>query len=586
MTSASTGAAVDTWGKAVKRLSGRPMFPPANAAGEPPTPRLGTPENDTRYFPTTTKMNSKRQSKSTRFHFLKAGAPPSFGALLAIGCLSVAALFGLQYEKTLSLLDEGYLWYGAQRTALGEVPLKDFMSYDPGRYYLSAAYLVLVGDRGIVPLRVVLALVQAAGLVAALSILAKAFKQREPILLFFAMAVILTWMVPRHKMFDISTSIALIAALSWLIEQPSPRRYFVSGVVVGLAAIIGRNHGFYGAISFGMALVLRAVADRDFHSVRIHAVAWIMGLAAGYSPILIMIAIVPNFSKAFWHSIQFLFQQKATNIPLPVPWPWQAFTGSTGVLDMTEKFLIGIFFLSLLVSAVVAPAGILRNGATAITTKPQLAASSLLVLPYAHFAFSRADVAHLAQGIFPMLIVAFILLQSTSLLTKWILAVALLAASLLATSSLHPVWQCRAASQCVPTQVSGTRLFLQKGTAKDVQTISDLAEHYAPDAGAILATPFLPGAYSLLERKSPVWEIYALFPRSPEFELQEIERIRQTWPHLVIINKTGPGGQERAFSKTHPLTQKFIEDHYEYLPQFSDTKFLVYTRESPQLGKR
>lgn len=531
-------------------------------------------------------MNSKPQSKSTRFHFLKAGARPSFWILLLIACLSVAALFGLQYEKTLNLMDEGYLWYGAQRTALGEVPLRDFMSYDSGRYYLSAAYMVLVGDRGIVPLRVVLALVQAAGLVTALSVLAKAFKQREPIFLVLAMAVILTWMVPRHKMFDISTAIALIAALSWLLEKPSSRRWFVSGVVVGLAAMIGRNHGIYGAISFAMALILCAVADRDFSRARVHAVAWVMGLVAGYSPVLITMAIVPGFAEAFWHSIQFLFQQKATNIPIPVPWPWQAFAGSTGVLDMTEKFLIGVFFLSLLMSAVVAPAGILRNGATAITTKPQLAASSLLVLPYTHFAFSRADVAHLAQGIFPMLIVAFILLQSTSLLTKWIMAVALLAASLLATSSLHPVWQCRAASQCVPTQVSGTRLLLPKGTAKDVQTISDLAEHYAPDAGAILATPFLPGAYAFLERKSPVWEIYALFPHSPEFELQEIERIRRTWPHLVIINKTGPGGQERAFSKTHPLTQKFIENHYEYRPQLSDAKFRVYTRESPQSGKK
>ena len=529
-------------------------------------------------------MNSKRQSKSTRIHFAKSDWPPSFWTLLAIACLPVAALFGLQYDKTLNLMDEGYLWYGAQRTALGEVPLKDFMSYDPGRYYLSAAYMVLVGDRGIVPLRVVLALVQAAGLVTALSVLAKTFKQREPILLVLAMAVILTWMVPRHKMFDISTSIALIAALSWVLEQPSSRRYFVGGALVSLAAIIGRNHGFYGAISFAMALTLCTVADRDFGRARAHAVAWVMGLVAGYSPVLIMMAIVPGFAEAFWHSIQFLFQQKATNIPIPVPWPWQAFAGSTGTLDMTQRFLIGVFFLFLLMSAVVAPASILRNGATAITTKPQLAASSLLVLPYAHFAFSRADLAHLAQGIFPMLIAALILLQSARPLTKWILAVALLAVSLFVTSSLHPAWQCRAASQCVPMQLSGTRLLLPKQTAKDVQTILDLAERHAPDAGAILATPFLPAVYALLERKSPVWEIYALFPRSPEFELREIERLRQTGPHLIIMNKTGPSVQERAFSKTHPLTQKFIEDHYEHLPQLFD-KFLVYTSKLPQSGK-
>ena len=158
----------------------------------------------------------------------------------------------------------------------------------------------------------------------------------------------------QYKSFDLTASIALVAALAYLVERPSARRYFLAGVVIGLVAILGRNHGIYGLIGgLGVIgyLILCNRAGGTFYSILIW---WIAGVFVGYIPMLLALALVPGWAAAFWDGIRFLFEIKSTNISPPIPWPslkpivgLLPFTVSNPTAVVLIGNVVGLFFIAL-----------------------------------------------------------------------------------------------------------------------------------------------------------------------------------------------------------------------------------------------
>jgi hypothetical protein len=489
-------------------------------------------------------------------------APISRVLLLAV--VTVVALFVWEGSKGFTLWDEGFLWYGVQRVMLGDVPIRDFQAYDPGRYYWSASLMQLTGAHGIMALRGTLLILQAITLVGALSLLASIEPRRSDwTILVLCVLVLGAWMVPRYKISDTFSSIALIGALTLLVRQPSRRYHFLAGLTLGLVACIGRNHGAYGiAASIGVYCYL-ALRCQDWTSWRQGVLLFLAGLALGYLPMLGMLLLVPNFASAFIESIRLLFEVKTTNLPLPVPWPWRVRLTNISVQESVRQVLIGLFFVGTIAFGCWSLFYVLVGKLRGTPRRPLFVACAFTALPYAHYAFSRADPGHLALGIFPMLLGILALALDRSRNARWGLIAVLAATSWFAILDRHPGWQCRTATGCEWISIGSDKVGVDRGTADDVSLLLQLKEKYAPAGQSFFVAPFWPGAYALLGSRSPTWEIYSFWPKSDGFQRNEIARLEMARPaFVVIVNARLDSRDDLRYQFTHPLIEQYVRTNF------------------------
>lgn len=482
--------------------------------------------------------------------------------IFLLSIISVIAFFILQSHMGFSLLDEGFLWYGAQRVMVGEVPIRDFIAYDIGRYYWSAAFMSLMGDNGIVALRVATAVFQAIAIFIGLTVLARSSVKQSIFFWLLSAATLEVWMALQYRLYDISLPIVLVGALSFLVEQPSSRRYFLTGIIVGLVAVFGRNHGVYGVVGSLSVMFYCSIKRAGGPSLLTTSAAWVSGVALGYLPVLVFLAIVPGFAVAFWDSIRVLFEFKTTNISLPVPWPWLVPLGQVPIFKGVRGVLVGTFFAAIVVFGVLGIVWVIRKKLQNKPVSPALVASVFLALPYAHYAYSRADIEHLAPGVAPFLIGILVLLASLPARIKWIFVVLLCGASLLVMLPAYPGWYCD--GLCVEINVGRDKLKIDQGTANNLRLLEKLAKDFAPDGRTFLAAPFWPGAYAALERKSPMWEIYVTaFTRDAAFQQAEIERIKAANPGFVLIYEAALDGRDDLrFINLYPVIDQYVRENF------------------------
>ncbi len=490
-------------------------------------------------------------------------------AIALLSLALVALSFWLQGDIGINLADEGFLWYGTARAAQGDVPLRDFQSYDIGRYYWGAAGLKVFGS-GIIPLRESQAMFQFIGLACGLLTLRRVL--RSWWMLTLSGVLLLGWMYPLYRAYETTISLAGVYFAVLLLENPTPPRHFIAGVFVGAAALFGRNHGVYGFVGF-LLLIIFIWWKICWNDLAKRILAWSAGILVGYSPMVVMLILVPGFLAGFRESMLVMFHRGTPNLALPIPWPWlpSIHSGQLSFLESAKLASVGVLFLLLPVFYISAGATLLASPRETLRSRALLVASAFIGVMYMHHAFSRADIVHLASSIHPVLI-GLIALPYTFAVRRAV-AVALFGAlfviSYYSVGTASPYFRKASAptGAYVHANIGGDRLWVGGIAALVIDTVSRInAQRVRPGEGLLVA-PHGPGFYPILQRTSPLWDLYFLFPETELRQKDMIARLRQQNVNWVILGDSPLDGRDDLrFRNTHPLVWNHFMDEFETVP--------------------
>lgn len=492
------------------------------------------------------------------------GLDPRKGArlalLLAAACVCAALL--LQARIGFNLQDESFLWYGELRVLAGEVPLRDFRSYDPGRYWWAAGWATILGD-GLVALRCATWIFAGIGLAAGLCVLRRVVQR--PLELVLGALVLLVWMFPPWKLYE--PALALVGALCATrhIEAPGAARAAQLGLWTGLAAVFARNFGVYAAVATMGSLACAAWLARDWSGLKRQLPACAAGVVAGYAPILLALVLVDGFAVAFVDSVRFYLRQDSLNAVLPTPWPWRAELDGLAWTQAAANLAIGFGFVTLWSAPTLALLAGARAGCAPKERRAAAIGCALVALCTAHHASVRSDVFHLAQVFGPAALAS---IAAASLARwswpRWTALIAALALGAFATGVRQPAWRTMG-QELVEVELRGSSARLTAAEADSLRGLRALVETHVRPTDDIWIGPRFLGLYCVLDRRAPTWEIYPAFRGDEDEQRRMLEELGEVeW----ILHDARPIGRDEdmVLERSHPRVWQAIQRDYEPVP--------------------
>lgn len=497
-------------------------------------------------------------------------------AIAVVSAALAAAWYLFVGDVDLNLADEGFLWHGVQRTLAGEVPKRDFQAYDPGRYYLCAAWCGVFGD-GILSLRAALAAVQAAGVFFGLC----ALRRVAPLVALIPLgAMLVLWMFPQHKVFEPAFAMLFVWAGTRLIERPSAGRHALAGAIVGLGGCVGLNLALYGSAGLGLLvayLLWKAPSEAGLRGALRRGGAFALGGLLGYAPMLLAVAFVPGYASSFAEGIRSIFQA-GTNVPLPYPWPWRVELGDLEGRARLNRIAVAIAFALPVLALVPGLLVALRARGADVARASLPIAATCVGLFFLHHVSVRSDPPHLAQSFHPILMLVVglpvVLIGAGRATLRWAATsfvwVALWTVSALAVHDSHPslvglhAW--RPQVQLRPLEVAGDTLRLPPWTFEIVRRFQAITGTHVPPGEPMLIAPYSPTLYPVSGRASPVYTSYFLWKADAQAEQRMIDDLTQKRVNYAWVTAGGMDGDpERALDRTHPRLWTYLTSEFELI---------------------
>ena len=484
-------------------------------------------------------------------------------------------LWQLHGSYGFNLSDEGFFWYGAKQTARGEVPGLDFLAYEPGRYYWAAAIFKAFGSSSNHMARVASVLFGAIMYGSITSLLIERRKDigkaKTLVSITFLAATLSTWSFPYYRITDV-----VAPCLSFLLcyqqyEDRRPKSSLITGFWAGMIMCFGRNHALYTLLGLLIVILYMQAQERDIGRTMRRIWLGAVGMVAGITPFLILALLRPGYPNTITSQWFSMLKTGKTNLPLPWPLPWKTISNGMPLSEADGHLIIGILFMSLFAVAIAGTAAVAIAAANGRHVPPELAAMTATTAGYLHYGMDRADMEHIGPALMPVILGFFL----WSLRGKIAMTAACTLTILIPTARVAARQQ--SAYHCIRQTIPCTFIDIDRETrvATSTQTAQLTKSALKEIRGTrFLAAPAYPALYAMTETKSPIWDIYAAWPRSEEEQHRAIHSIQANEVSTIILNRNGFGGDAR-FEHTNPLLFSFITKRYKLCRNLGGEDILV-----------
>jgi hypothetical protein len=494
----------------------------------------------------------------------------SIAEAVLLGAAVSLTVFALQWQYGFLWSDEGWLWYISQRTALGDIPLRDFFSYDPGRYYWSAAFFRLTGSNGLYQQILANYSFAILGLATAYFAMIRAGLSRSwRVAILLLLGVVIGF--PRHKIYEQALSLMCVGAVAYVFEAPQRlRRWFLLGVAMGLAAFFGRNSGIFFGLAAIIAFVLLSLRRE---APPVGRASWVLagGLLLGYSPMLIMLLAVPRFAPAFFNSL-LLTPKWAWS--LKIPFPWHVHLKGLHGMDLVQARAVSWLCLAVPFSYAASLWRAVRRNGALDGAEWLAAAASAAGAGFLVHAFYTADFFHIAEGIVPFVIAVGALSACLWEMRdrRWAAAVFLAAALLIFSAWLpmeplvqHLRAQANAFADVQQISIHGESFEVPSQQAEIMNIVGAAFRECGLRDGGFLAAPYYPGLYAFLNTRAPSWDTYFLWPRREQTQRDAIDAVQRNRTALILLNPGMPlnGRESLELIHTNPMLVAYVKEHYQ-----------------------
>jgi hypothetical protein len=357
-----------------------------------------------------------------------------------------------------------------------------------------------------------------------------------------------------------------------ILEYRSRKWILFSGIFVGVAALFGRNHGLYCfmALNILIGFALLKLGSEDGINFLKKYSFFLMGIVIGYSPMLIMFIIIPDFFNSFMHNKVLIYWQREakyfTTLPKPVPWFWTIDYSEhdfmKGVFYSIQGFL---FFIIPIYYLLVFLFIFLKKFIFSMKVYHGLIASAVVGLFYMHHMFARAGLGHLAQGIFPFFISLILFVHSFNKKFETAMFIFILLISLFSVGQSQPYYdKLFNNKKLVSYIVDGDKLWITKRQAKIINTIKKINKKFVKENEGLLIVPHWPVFYPILNRMCPIYNSYLLIAETKQNQLKMIQDLKNNRVNWVILGDYKfDGRDDLRFRNTHKLVFEYIQNNYQ-----------------------